>query len=146
MRLVIDSNILVSALDPADKFHTECIPIFNSLLAFQTEAICPISVLAETVCALSRRISDDQISRSVYRSLAALPAINWLDVDSSVVKRACALGIKSKVRGGDALVLQVAFHYGIPLVTKDKELKNRAPRRIQVYDPSEVPLDRIDLR
>jgi hypothetical protein len=34
MKLVIDSNIFVSSLDPSDIFHNECWPIFQKLLKF----------------------------------------------------------------------------------------------------------------
>lgn len=35
-------------------------------------------------------------------------------------------------------ILQVAEQYGIPLVTKDKEIKQKAPKGILVYEPLEV--------
>jgi predicted nucleic acid-binding protein len=50
------------------------------------------------------------------------------------------LGVKTGLRGGDAIVLQVAEQYGIPLLTKDKEMKERAPKGILVFDPMDVPL------
>ncbi len=50
------------------------------------------------------------------------------------------LGSKTGLRGGDAVVLQVAEQYGIPLLTKDKEMKEKALKSILVFKPSDLPL------
>jgi len=50
MKLVVDSNIFVSALDPKDSFHGECYPILKKILTFEIEAICPLLVLVEVTC------------------------------------------------------------------------------------------------
>jgi predicted nucleic acid-binding protein len=68
-----------------------------------------------------------------------LPSINWFDVTLAVAERACQLGIKTGLKGGDAIVLQVADEYSIPLLTKDKEMKNKAPAGILVFEPGDVP-------
>lgn len=41
MKLVVDSNIFISSLDPTDIFHSECYPVFERILAFEREALCP---------------------------------------------------------------------------------------------------------
>jgi predicted nucleic acid-binding protein len=55
MRLVVDSNIFISSLDPKDIFHSECYPIFERILNFEIEALCPALVLVETTCVIRRR-------------------------------------------------------------------------------------------
>lgn len=54
MKLVIDSNIFVSSLDPKDIFHAECYPILEKILTFEIEALCPSLVLVEVTCVLRR--------------------------------------------------------------------------------------------
>ena len=139
MKLVIDSNIFVSSFDPNDMFHSECYPIFERILSFEIGVLCPSLVLVETTCALRRRTNSEEIARRIYRDLALLPSINWLDINLEVAERACMLGARTGLRGGDAIVLQVAEQYGIPLLTKDKELKEKAPRSILVFEPNDVP-------
>jgi predicted nucleic acid-binding protein len=80
MRLVIDSNIFVSSLDPMDKFHSECYPVFERILDFEIEVLCPNIVLVETICALRRRTNNERIAHEFYQYLAILPSINWLDI------------------------------------------------------------------
>ena len=80
MKLVIDSNIFVSNLNPNDVFHAECYPLFEKLLNHEIEAVCPALVLVETTCALRRRTNSEVLARRIYKNLALLPAINWLDI------------------------------------------------------------------
>ncbi len=50
------------------------------------------------------------------------------------------LGVKTGLKGGDAIVLQVAEQYGIPILTKDREMKDKAPKGIFVFDPIDLSL------
>lgn len=140
MRLVIDSNIFVSSLDPEDIFHDECYPILEKILTFEIEALCPSLVLVETTCVLRRRTNSEQIAVAIYKNLAQMPAINWLDINLEVAERASMLGAKTRLRGGDTIVLQVAEQYGIPLLTKDREIKQKSPKNIMVLEPTEISL------
>lgn len=139
MRFVIDSNIFVSSLDPKDIFHSECYPIFERVLNLDIEAFCPALVLVETTCVLRRRTSSEDIAQNIYKSLSQLPSVTWLDITIAVAERACMLGAKTGLKGGDAIVLQVAEQYGIPLITKDKEMKDKAPASVLVFEPKDVP-------
>lgn len=139
MRLVVDSNIFVSSLDPKDIFHAECYPLFAKILSLEIEALCPSLVLVETACVLRRRTNSEEIAGKIYKNLALLPSINWLDINLEVAERACMVGMKTGLRGGDAIVLQVAEQYGIPLLTKDKEMKDKAPKGILVFEPADLP-------
>ena len=138
MKLVIDSNIFIAALDPKDVFHTECYPIIERMLNLEIEALCPSLVLVETTCVLRRRTNDEAIAVAVYKSLAQLPSVNWLDITIEVAEGASMLGAKIGLKGGDAIVLQVAKQYGIPLLTKDKEMKQKAPIDILVFEPKDL--------
>ncbi len=74
MKLVIDSNIFVSGLDPKDKFHNQCAPIIERLINFEIEALCPTLVLVETTCAIRRRTNSESLALLVYRTLLSLPS------------------------------------------------------------------------
>jgi hypothetical protein len=41
MKLVVDSNILISSLDPKDIFYPECYPIFKRILVSDIEVTSP---------------------------------------------------------------------------------------------------------
>ncbi|MFZ5447375.1 MAG: type II toxin-antitoxin system VapC family toxin [Thermodesulfobacteriota bacterium] len=138
MKLVIDSNIFVSSLDPSDIFHEECWPIFQKLLKYELEALCPTLVLIETICVIRRRTNNIALSIKIYQNLIKIPSINWLDITIDVAVRACMLGSLTGLKGGDTVVLQVAEQYGIPLLTKDKEIKTKSPGEILIFEPSDL--------
>jgi predicted nucleic acid-binding protein len=138
VRIVVDSCIFVSSFDPNDILHSECYSIFEKILNREIEALCPVIVLAETICVLRRKANSEDIALRVYKSLAFLPNIKWLDMGIDLVEKACLLGIKVGLKGGDAIVLQVAEQYSIPLLTKDKEIKEKSPKHILVFDPTEL--------
>ncbi len=138
MRLVIDSNIFISSLDPKDVFHAECYPVFEKVLSSEIEPLCPAIVLVETTCVIRRRTNSESMAMAIYKSLKQIPSISWLDITPEATERACILGSKTGLKGGDAIVLQVAEYYGIPLLTKDKELKNKALKGILILEPAEL--------
>jgi len=110
------------------------------MLNLEIEALCPSLVLVEVTCVLRRRTNSEDVAIAVYKNLAQLPAINWLDITVEVAERACMLGSRTGLKGGDAIVLQVAEQYGIPLLAKDKEIKQKSPKGIIVHEPSEISL------
>jgi len=140
VRLVIDSNIFVSSLDPKDIFHAECYPILEKILTLEIEALCPSLVLVEVTCVLRRRTNSESLAVAVYKNLSQMPAINWLDITLEVAERASMLGAMTGLKGGDSILLQVAEQYGIPLLTKDKEIKQKSPKGIVVLEPTEISL------
>jgi len=138
VRLVVDSNIFISSLDPEDIFHNECYPIFEKMLNFDIEVFCPILILIEVTCVIQRRTKSEKLSTKAYQYLSNLPSLNWLDVTLEVAERASILCSKTGLRGGDAIVMQVAEQYGIPIITKDKEFKEKSPEGILIVEPSEL--------
>jgi predicted nucleic acid-binding protein len=140
MKLVVDSNIFVSALDPKDIFHAECYPILKHILSHEIEVISPNLVLVETACVLRRRSGNKQFAHRLYEDLAFLESINWLDITFDVAQQACIMGIATGLKAVDATILQVSEEFGIPLLTKDKEIKEKAPKSIFIFEPSELPL------
>jgi len=140
MKFVVDSNIFVSALDPKDIFHVECYLVFKHILDYEIEVISPNLVLVETVCVLRRRSGNEQFAHQLYEYLAFLKSINWLDITFDVAQQACIMGITTGLKAVDATILQVSEEFGIPLLTKDKEIKEKAPKSILIFEPSELPL------
>jgi predicted nucleic acid-binding protein len=136
--LVIDSNIFVSALDPVDRFHTECKPLFDRVIRFEVEAVCPASVLVEVTSVLRRRMGSAEIARYVWRNLRKLPSVHWLEMSLEVAERMCEIVSRTGLRAGDAAVLQVAVDLGVPLVTKDREFWEKRLAGVLLFEPAEL--------
>jgi len=79
-------------------------------------------------------MEDKELVRRAFRDLASLPAIQWLQITTAEAEEACTLGIETGLKGGDALVVQVARKYDIPLLTEDREIHQKAPPALQVLD------------
>lgn len=140
MRLVVDSNIFVSGLDPKDVFHSECKPIIDRIVKMELEAVCPTLVLVEVVCVIKRRTSNELTARRTLKNLSRLPSIIWLELSFPVALKASILGSQTGVKGGDAVVIQVSEQLGIPLLTNDREIGSKAPKGVIVWDPSHLDL------
>jgi len=139
VQVVVDSNILISALDPQDQFHAECFPLFSRLLEQEIRALCPAFVLVETTCVLRRRTKNPQFAWEAYQDLLRLASITWMPLPLETAVRACQLGIETGLKGGDAIVLQAAVESGIPLLTKDREIHAKAPATVQLFEPGNLP-------
>jgi predicted nucleic acid-binding protein len=140
MKFVIDSNVFVGGLDPKDIFHGECQHIIDRLLYLDIEALCPTIVLVETVCVIRRRTNDKRVATAVLQNLIKIPSLTWLELSVDAAASACKMGVETGLRGGDSIVLYIAHQYGIPLITKDKEMKAKAPYGVTIVDPSDVRL------
>ncbi|MFQ6003030.1 MAG: PIN domain-containing protein [Candidatus Zixiibacteriota bacterium] len=138
MRLVIDSNIFVSSLDPEDIFHTESHPILHKILTLEIEDFWFALVLVEVVCVLRQRTNSENLVNAVYKNLSHLPAINWLDTTLEVAQRASLLNAKTGRKGGDPIGLQVAEQYESPLLPKDKQITQKVQKEILVFEPLEL--------
>lgn len=136
MKLVIDSNIFVSSLDPKDLFYSDCSLVFKKLLRSEIQALCPLLVLVETICVIRRR-TNSEVASKVYHNLIQVPSINWLTIDIETAKKACVLGCKIGLKGGDIVILQAAEQYNIPLLSNDKEIKSKTLDHILVFEPKD---------
>ncbi|MBI2372838.1 MAG: type II toxin-antitoxin system VapC family toxin [Deltaproteobacteria bacterium] len=136
-RFVLDTNVLVAAVDPKDTHHADCTPLFRSLLAHEIEALCPSLVLVEFACVLGRRTDDKLIAGKAVGGLLRMPALTFTEVNLDVARASAALGLDCALRGADAVIAQLSDVTGFPLVTRDKQLAARVQRRCWVLDPSD---------
>ena len=83
-------------------------------------------------------MGNQELVRRAYRDLAFQPAIHWLNLSATEAEDACALGIETGLKGGDALVVLAAVEYGIPLLTKDREIHAKAPATVQLFEPGDL--------
>ncbi|KJR42207.1 PilT protein [Candidatus Magnetoovum chiemensis] len=135
----MDSNILISGLDPKDLFYNQCLPLFEKLLKRKIKATCPALVLAETICTIRRR-TNEKVAHRTYQRLLKVSSIQWVDITTETIKQACDIGITTALKGSDAIILQTAQEYNIPLLTKDNEIKEKAKKleNIKIFEPIDV--------
>jgi len=138
MKVVFDTNVLVSAFDKEDLFHSECRSPFETVLAGGLDVVAPILVLIETVCALRRRTDDLEASQEALDSLKQSKDFTWIFLDNERVDRVCRFGIQTGLKGADAIVAETARGLGLPLVTQDQEIHSKCADSLEVIRPSEL--------
>ena len=125
MRYVLDASVAVAALRQGEPLHAEslrqCMPFF----AGRDEIVVPVIFDIEVFAALVRRGAD--------------PATVSLFIDQHFISRKLVTigprGVRAvrtvigltRLRAGDALYVWLAAREGLPLVTADRELLERAP-------------------
>ena len=129
--LTVDSSVFIAALRPTESLHDRCLQLFEHVIEGQYEVFVPYSVLVEVVAAVFRRTNSRPFAKTVHTQLLRIPSIHFLDLVQSRASQACALAIRSGLRGMDALVLQVAQETGTTLVTLDEEFVERAKRVVR---------------
>ena len=137
MRFVVDSNVLVGGFDANDGSWAICGPIVERIVRGEITGVNPAIVLAETICALRRR-AGESLAREVFAEITSWPSLAWLDMTLETAREACDLGIRTGLRGADAIVLRAAEWLGIPLLTLDREIREKAPPGVRVVDPAEL--------
>jgi len=101
-------------------------------------AIEPYTVLVEITAAVKRRTASKELALRVKDDLLAINTIHFVDLDISSATDAAEIAANIGVRGMDAIVIQVAKEYGIPLVTLDKEMLEKAAGVVDYLDLTDL--------
>ena len=132
--IVIDSNVFIASLVQKDEFHKKSIKIFEKMqkndVIFHISTIVPI----EIGCTIARRIGIGESNESIkiLESWIEEKKIKIYELNKKRMKKAQQHGIKFKLRGMDAIIVQLAMELNIPLLTFDNEIIERA-KEVQFY-------------
>ena len=132
--MVVDASVWVSALLAQDVHHLRSRQWLSRHLAVNGTVILPTLALAEVAGAISRRASAELGRRSIdhlvhLRGLLLAPLGGPSGVEAADIAAALRL------RGGDAVYVQVAQSFQVPLVSLDEELLAKAAMLIEVLRP-----------
>ncbi|MFQ6086208.1 MAG: type II toxin-antitoxin system VapC family toxin [Candidatus Bathyarchaeia archaeon] len=130
----LDSSVLVSALVKGDEFRPAARRVMEKIFLGQyrvtTSAIVPVEVCGS----ISRRVGVDK-AISAKNQLNRWENMNLIAYSELTRKRkeeATELAIKLKMRGMDAIVVQVAEEKKGILVTFDEEMAGKAKTAVKV--------------
>jgi len=124
--LTIDSSVIVSSLLINEPRHKEALRIWERVLAGESYAVMPYSVMVEVVAAVRRRTGSEALAMEAKKELNSINAVSFVILDKEAADNAAVLAAKTGVRGMDALVIQVAKEYGTELISFDKEMMAKA--------------------
>lgn len=124
MTYVLDASVAVAALRKGEPSHTEalrrCLPLF----AGRDEVVVPAIFDLEVTSALVRRgVAAERVAAFFASHLAARRLVA---VGPRAIRAARAIVHATRLRAADALYVWVAAREGLPLVTLDREVIDRA--------------------
>nr|WP_321498099.1 type II toxin-antitoxin system VapC family toxin [uncultured Methanolobus sp.] len=134
MHLCIDSSVIVAALRRQEKNHSSALELLRKIKDQEHVAIEPYTVLVEITAAIRRRTGSKELATRVKNDLIALGSFRFVDLDTVSSSSAAEIAADIGVRGMDAIVIQVAKEFGIPLVTLDVEIIEKAKGIVEIVD------------
>jgi predicted nucleic acid-binding protein len=132
--LVVDASIWVSAFIPADVHHKTTRAWLEAAAPAQT-FVTPALGLVETAGAVARRTGSELLARRACRAIERLPNLLVVIPDGPLWDAALSAAAGQSLRGADAVYVALADVLGLPLVTWDREQRDRAGRRVKVTRP-----------
>jgi predicted nucleic acid-binding protein len=126
--------VIVAALRRQEKDHLPALKLLRSIKDQEHIAIEPYTVLVEVAAAIRRRTGSKELAIRVKDDLLALGTFRFVDLDAVSSSSAAGIAADIGVRGMDAIVIQVAKEFGIPLVTLDVEIIEKAKGIVEMPD------------
>lgn len=137
--IVVDASLWVSAFDPTDALHAPAREFLRRCQRRVEPLVIPSFAVIETGCALARRFAAPERGQEAAERLLAFPLLQVMPVDAALERAALRLGTRCRLRAADSLYAALALQLGVPLVTTDLELIERASQHIRVLPPTDWP-------
>ena len=126
MNICLDSSVIVAALRKQEVHYEAAKNLLEKVKDGDHIAIEPYIVLIEVVAAIKRRTGSTELAKRVKNDFLAIDTINFTDLESTRASDASEIAMNLGVRGMDAIVIQTAKEFNVPLITLDKEMIEKA--------------------
>jgi len=126
--VVVDSNVFIASLIENDVFYEVSINFIEKMdkeeLTFHISMIVPI----EVSCAIARRIGAKEADESeeIIHNWIKEKKVVVYKLNEKRMSESQNYGTKYKLKGMDAIIVQLAFELNLPLMTFDNEIIERA--------------------
>lgn len=131
--IVVDANVFISLLVPADVHHERCVAWLRARLSAGESLVAPTLLAPEVGGAISRRTSEDS-GRKALAVLRRIRTLRLVLIDANLAALSANLAVEHGLRGADAVYAAVASSLQIPLVTLDHDFQ-RVAERVKVIAP-----------
>jgi len=141
-RYTIDASVFVNAFNRHERGHAESLQILAAIQARGDPIIVPTLLIAEIASAVARAADDTVGAIKYVNATAALPHLTLVSLTSVVAGRAAELAATHRLRGADAVYLEVARRYGTALISRDDEQLTRGSGLVVCQTPEAALSDR----
>lgn len=136
--LVIDASVYVSGLRREEAQHSESASLLAAVAAGRVPVLCPEILVPEVAAVLARGLDDADFAQRAAAHLWGLPGHRFIAVDRALSGLAARLAAQRRLRGCDAIYVALAQREGIPLVTWDRQQRQRAAPVVETLTPAEA--------
>lgn len=132
--VAVDTNIFIASLIAKDRFHEDAIAFIEQIETKKCRAHISRIVVVEIAGAISRRVDENSAREAVDIMGGWLTEgkVKTYDLDKKRMVRAAELAMELKVKGMDAIALQIADELKIPFKSYDEEVKRKLERVFEV--------------
>lgn len=122
-----DANVFVASLVEKDEFHKDATMFIEAMNSKEIRAHVSRTMLVEVCGAISRRVGRKEAkeAREILEDWTREGKIKVYDFDKKRMKNAQETAINARVKGMDAITIQIAYELDIPFKTYDEEIKNK---------------------
>ncbi len=133
--VTLDSSVLVSAFVKEDKFRSKARRIMEKMFSGQYRVVTSAIVFVEVCGSISRRVGVDKalLVKDQLVKWGSMNFVAWSELTGKRMGEAAELAVELKLRGMDAIVVQVAKEKKRALITFDEELAEKAKVAVEVF-------------
>jgi len=125
-RAVVDASVWVSSVHRDSPHRADSAACLIRLRELGWEVVVPAIARVEIACGLARRWRNPARARRVSESLLQTAGATEPPLNRGSIERALLLGTERFLKSGDAAYAAEAVSSGIPLISWDAELIQRA--------------------
>lgn len=134
--MIVDANIWIARYITTDAYHAQSTQWLNHQASAGTGLVGPQFVLPEVAGAVARITGSSLRGQEALNHLLAIPRLRLVPVDRTLFLEAASLAARLRLRGADSVYVAVARRLGLPLVTWDQQVAQRAGVVITVIAPA----------
>ena len=132
---VVDASVWVSRFLPSDVQHQPSRRWLGERIEGGELLTAPAILLPEIGGAIARRTGNSGIAAEVFSLLLSLSNLRLVPVESDLARTSAQLASDLRLRGADALYVALASILNFPLVTWDREQRDRSGAIISTLTP-----------
>jgi predicted nucleic acid-binding protein len=132
---VADASVWVSALISTDVNFTTSRRWIHQQVVSNIILAEPRILAAEVGGSVARNLSSPDGERAI-RFLRGLSLVHFHDIDDNLDTMAADVAVRLRMRGADSVYVALAQYLGVPLITWDKEMKDKARTIITTEEPA----------
>ncbi len=141
--IVIDTSAWIAGLVSDDAHHADTVPFLRLMESRTTRFVVPALFLAEIAGVLARTGERDEIIQREITSIETGGRFHIVPISVGQGLLAAEIARVAKIRGSDAVFLALARGFELPLVSWDRQQRERGSLICQTMTPVEaMELDR----